>query len=194
MKEVFNKTTNSVIISSILACIVGIIMVAFPNISLTTIGIVAAIYIILHGIALIVLDIKARDFFIPFDGMISGVLSIVLGFVLIFMPNVLTTIFTIALGVWIVVSSINLIKMSMMVKGIDEQWFLLLILGILDVIAGIIVIFNPFAASLSLTVFAGMMIIVHSVITFVDMIILKKDAKEFSKVVEAKIKDFKSAK
>ena len=188
MKGIFKKTTNSIICSSIIACIIGLIMIINPNMSIKTIGIIISIYIILHGLALIVLDITSNSYYVPFDGILSGILSVVLGIVLLGNPNILSTIFTIAIGIWIALSSVNSIKMAMALRKEDSPWVLLLLLGIVDLIVGIIVVFNPFSASLSITVFAGIMIVIHSIISIVDMIVIKKDAKKISKAIENRLK------
>ena len=164
IKEIFKRTTNSVICSSILAIIVGIILVVSPDMSIKTISMIAAIYIIIHGVLLVVLDIKAAKYYVPFDGLLTGIISIILGVVLLGRPNILSTIFTIAIGIWITLSSINIIKLSL------------------------IVIFNPFEASLSIAVFAGLMIIAHSVINIVDMLVIKKEVKNISKAIENQLK------
>ncbi len=188
MKEIFNKTTNSIIISSLLACLVGVVMIINPEMSIRTIALIAAIYIIIHGITLIALDIKASMFYIPFNGFISGVLSVILGIVLLAMPNLLTTIFTIAIGFWILLQSIDVIKMALVIKNKKTPWIMLLLLGILDLLVGILVIFNPFEASISITVFAGIMILIHSLINISDMILIKKDVKNISKSIENAVK------
>lgn len=189
MKEIFKRTINMAISLSILSCVVGLIMIINPSLSIKTIGIIVSIYIILHGIVLIVLDIKATKYFIPFDGMMTGILSIILGILLLGKPNVISTIFTITIGVWIVLSSINTIKMSIVLKEDDVPWVLLLILGIIDLSAGVIVIFNPFEASISMTVFAGVMIMLHSIINIVDLFIIKKDVRKIEKTITKKIKE-----
>ena len=61
MKERFNETINFIIISSALVFIIGVIMVLFPAISIETFGIIISTYIIIHGIVLIYLDIKAEN-------------------------------------------------------------------------------------------------------------------------------------
>ena len=188
MRKIFNRTINSVICSSIIACIIGFVMAINPSMSIKTISIVASIYIIIHGIVLIILDIKASRFFIPFDGFLPGILSVVLGIFLIGKPDILSTIFTIIIGLWIIVSSINSIKISLAIKGENTPWLLLLLLGIIDIIAGMVVIFNPFEASISITVFAGIMIMVHSIITIIDMMVVKKDIKHFEKAIAEKLK------
>ena len=188
MKEIFKRTTNSIIASAILSALVGIIMIIFPNMSIKTISMISAIYIILHGVILIVLDIKASRYYIPFDGMLPGILSIILGIILLVKPNILSTLFTIAIGVWIILSSINSLKMAISLRGEDVPWVLLLLFGIIDLIIGIIVVFNPFTASISLMIFIGIMLIVHSIIDIIDMIIIKRDAKKISKAIEMHFK------
>ena len=188
MKELFNKTTTSIIVSSILALIVGLIMAIVPNISLQVIGIIVGIYMIVHGVILIGLDFMAHHVYVPFYGIISGILSMIVGLILIAMPNVLSTIFAIALGIWIILSSVNIISISINVRKTVPKWFLWLILGIIDLICGIIVLFNPFASSISIVVLGGIIIVIHSIITIIDMIMIRKDAKEVAKALEASYK------
>ena len=191
MKDFFNKTTTSIIISSIIAFIVGLVMAIVPNISLQVIGIIVGIYMMVHGVILIVLDFMAHHVYVPFYGIISGILSIIVGLILVAMPNVLSTIFAIAVGIWIILSSVNIISISINVRKGVSKWYLWLILGIIDLICGIIILFNPFASSISIVVLGGIIIMVHSVITVIDMIMIRKDVKEVAKALEASYKEAK---
>lgn len=189
MKELFKRTATSVILSSVVAFIIGLIMVVAPNMSLQTIGIIAGVYIIIHGVVLIGLAFAANVLFVPFFGVISGILSVVLGIVLVAMPEVLSTIFGIALGVWIILSSANIISISIAIKNVYSNWGLLLLLGVVDLICGVIILFNPFASSLSIVVLGGIIIMVHSVITLTDMLVIKNNVKEISKALGANFKE-----
>ena len=120
--------------------------------------------------------------------MLPGILSVILGIILISKPNILSTLFTIAIGVWIILSSINSLKIAIALKNEDVPWILLLLFGIVDLIIGVIVVFNPFAASISIMIFTGIMLIVHSIIDIVDMIIIKRDAKKISNAIEKHLK------
>ena len=191
MKDLFKRTTSSILISSVVAFILGLLMVVVPNISLQAIGIVFGIYIMVHGVMLIVLDFMAHNIYIPFHGIISGILSIVVGVILVAMPNVLSTVFAIALGIWIVLSSVNIISISISVKDGVSNWYLWLLLGIIDLICGIIILFNPFASSMSIVVLGGIIMMIHSVITFADTIMIRKDVKEVTKALEANLKSAK---
>lgn len=188
MKEKFNETTNYVIVLSILTFVVGLIMMFFPVESLATIGIIASIYFIAHGCVLIYLDFKADKYHIPVDGMFSGIISILMGFILLIYPIETQGLFTMVIGIWIILSSINLIKTASKLSKTKLPWGRMLVLGILDLIIGIMVVFNPFASMISLTLFAGIMIMVHSIINIVDMIIIKKDVKTFSEEFKKKVK------
>lgn len=189
MKELFKKTATSIILSSIVAFIIGLIMVVAPGLSLQTIGIVAGIYIIIHGIVLIALAFSAHMVYVPFYGVISGLLSIIIGIVLLAMPGILSTVFAIALGIWIILSSVNIISIAITTKKEYSNWGLLLLLGIVDLICGIIILFNPFASSISIVVLGGIIIMVHSVINVVDMIIIRNNVKDIEKAVKSSFKE-----
>ena len=189
MKEILNKTANSFIISSVLVLVVGLVMVIFPEISMETIGIIAAAYMITHGIVLIYLEILANKYYLPFDGILPGVFSILMGVVLCYKPSILPVVFTIIFGLWIIASSINFIKVALHLRNTRLPWVQILIFGILDLIIGIVLLINPFASTVSIVVFTGIMLIVHSVINIIDMSIIKKDVKEISKELSKQLKE-----
>ena len=194
MRELFKKTAMSIILSSIVAFIIGLIMVVAPGISLRTIGIVVGIYIIVHGVALIALPFMSRIIYNPFFGIMSGLLSIILGIILLAMPNILSTIFAIALGIWIILSSVDIISMAIVSRKEYSSWGLLLLLGIIDLVCGVIILFNPFASSISIVVLGGIIIMVHSIINIADMIVIKKNVKDIAKAIESSFKEPKKAK
>lgn len=189
MKEVFKRATTSIICSSIIAFLIGLTMVLLPNASLQTIGIIVGTYIIIHGMVLIAMEFKANMYYVPFDGIMHGVISILIGILLIAVPSVLSIAFTLVLGIWIVLSSINIIKMSMVIRDETADFVWLLLLGLLDLFIGIMILFNPFATLLSITVFAGIVIMAHSMINIVDMLVLKKDVKSLNNAIKNSIKE-----
>lgn len=194
MKELFNKITISIIISSIVAFIFGLIMAIVPDVSLQVMGVAFGVYMIIHGIALICLDFMIHTIYIPFYDIASGILSIIAGLILIAMPNALGTVFTIALGIWIILSSVNIISIAIAVRKGVKNWYLWLLLGAIDLICGGIILFNPFNSSISIVVLGGIIIMVHSVITIVDMIMIRKDVKEVVESLKDAYKQLQPAK
>lgn len=191
MKELFKRTTTSIIIASIVAFIIGLIMVLAPGISLEIIGIIVGIYVIVFGVVLIGLSFTSRSFSVPFFGVMTGILSVILGIALLAMPHLLSTILAIVLGIWIIISSVDIISISITVKKEYSGWFWLLLLGIIDLVCGVIILFNPFASSISIAIVGGVVIMIHSAITLIDMIMLKKNVKDIAKAVEASTKNVK---
>lgn len=191
MKDLFRKTTTSIILSSVAAFIIGLIMAVVPNLSLQVIGITIGIYAIIHGITLITLNFVAHNVYVPFYGIASGILSIIVGLILVAMPNILSVIFAIALGIWIILSSVNVISIAVTVKKTVSNWSLWLLLGIIDLICGIIILFNPFASSLSIVVLGGIIIMIHSVVSIIGMIMVKNNIKEVTKALETASKNIK---
>lgn len=162
-----------------------------PDLSSQVISIIIGIYIIVHGIVLMILSFSANKYYTPFFGVMSRVLSIILGIILIAMPNVLSTIFVIALGIWIILSSIDIISVAIASRKAIPNWGLLLVFGIIDLIAGLIILFNPFTSSISIMIIAGVVVMVHSIVTIIDMIMIKQNAKEIAKAIEATTKETK---
>ena len=92
-------------------------------------------------------------------------------------------------GLWIIASSINFIKVALHLRNTRLPWVQILIFGILDLIIGIVLLINPFASTVSIVVFTGIMLIVHSVINIIDMSIIKKEVKEISKELSKQLKE-----
>ncbi|MBO4898050.1 MAG: DUF308 domain-containing protein [Clostridia bacterium] len=187
MKTAFKNFTNSVIWLSILAIILGLIMLFYPGISLVSLGIVAGVYLIIHGITLIIMDIKAWRLYIPFEGMLLGILCVLLGILLVMYPAGIAIYIGTVIGLWIIISSFNYIKLAASLKGTDAPWVLIIILSIIDIIIGVIALFFPGEASVTVTMWIGIFIIVHAIISIVNMITAKKDAKALNKIIMEKI-------
>lgn len=192
MKSMIKKFTNLGIIMSVLAVVCGVVLIAYPGDSLVAMGVVLAVYLIVHGVSLIIIDIKARSLFLPFNGLLRGIVYIVLGVLLAKNPDSIAVYLGVAIGMWIIMASINNIKFATILKGTGAPWVLMIIIDIIDIIIGALMMFTPVLTSLSATVYAGMVIIIHAVINFVNMILVKKNVKDFEKTLREKIESVKT--
>ena len=188
MKNIFKNITNSVILLSILAILLGIVLIAYPGLSLMALGVTVAVYLIIHGITLIILDIKAWRLYIPFEGMLQGILCIILGILLAKNPDYIAVYIGIFMGLWIIVSSFGGIKLASALRGTGAPWVLMIIMNIIDIVIGCLILYSPVLSSVSMTMGIGIVIIVHSVINIVNMITVKKNAKDLEKLLLGKIK------
>ena len=188
MRKAFQNITNSVICISILSIIIGIILILYPAMSLKTLGIVSSLFLIVHGIILLSLQMKLTKIYVPFESMLTAVVSIILGLVLLIHPESASILITIAIGMWMIISSINNIKVAYFFRNIKTfPSTLMIALGILDIVLGILVILNPFEASITLTLYLGTILIIYSIFNIIDMLVLKKNIKDKENYFKEKI-------
>ena len=187
MKGIYKHVTDAVIWLSILAIILGIILIAYPGSTLIAMGIMLGVYLVLQGINLIVFDIRSRRYYLPMEGMLwEGVLTIVFGVLLMIYPASLAITLGITIGIWLIVSGVSGIKTSLTLKNEDGPWVLMIILNVIDIVFGVIMFFAPLSATASITVLVGIALIVHSVIRLVDVFTVKKNVKELRKYVKGR--------
>lgn len=188
MRKKFKSITDSIILLSVLAILIGIIMIVFPGVSLTAFGIIVAAYLLVHGITLISLDIRMRHLYIPFEGFLQGVLCIILGILLAVHPAGIGIYIGFIMGTWVIMTGFGGIKLAAALKNTGAPRILMIIMNILDIIIGCLILYSPILSSLSLTVGLGIVLIVHSVINIINMITAKKNVKEIEKMIVEKIR------
>ena len=188
MKAIVKNITNSVIVLSILAVLLGIVLVAYPGISLVVLGIMVASYLIVLGVTLIIVDIKAWRYFIPFNGLLPGILSVILGVLLAKDPGSIAAYIGIVMGLWIIISSFGGIRFAAALRGTGAPWVFMIIMNVLDILICGCILYSPVLSSVSLTMGIGIVLIVHSVINIINMIIVKKDVKDLEQILAQAMK------
>ena len=183
MKSIFNDIANSNIVLSIIAILLGIVMIVYPGMSLVALGAVTAAFLIVEGIALIVLDIKASRMFIPFDGMLQGILSLILGILLAVNPTGMAVYVGISVGLWIIISGFAGIRLAVELRHTAAPWVLLIIMNIISIIIGVVVMVTPIISSQYITILMGVVLIAHAVVEIIDMIVVKKNIREVDKLI-----------
>ena len=179
------------ILMSVIAIIIGIFMIMYPATSLATLGVIISIFLVINGIVLIALDVKAWTYDIPFDGLLQGALCIVLGVLLFRNPDSLSAYIGIALGIWIIVSAISGIKMAFLLRKTDAPWVLMIIMGILNILLGIVVLYIPDFYSMTLTVATGIAMIAHSILNIIFVFELRNHIEEVEQIVREKLEQLK---
>ena len=183
MKENLKKYTLCLILMFIIAIIIGVFMVMYPDISLATLGVTVAMFMIFNGLVLIFVDIKAWNYGLPFEGMLQGILRVVLGVLLFRNPDALAVHIGIVLGVSIILSAFGGIKMAYHLRYTDAPWVLMIIVSILNVLIGAAVLYSPVLSSMALTTSVGMVLIISSVLNIIYVFMIKKNLKQLEEAV-----------
>ena len=188
MISIVKSITNCLILLAVLGIVLGVVFIVDPEMSIIALGSVIAVYLIVQGIALIILDIKAKRLFIPFEGLLKGILSVILGVLLLKYPDSMVAYLGIVLGIYIIVHSVSGIKLASALRFTGAHWVLMIIMNILNIILGCFILYSPVFGALSITVYVGIVLIVYSIINIVYMIIIKKNSNDVAKLIADKRK------
>ena len=191
MKENLKKYTLCLILMCIIAIIDGVFMIMYPGISLATLGVMVALLMIVVGALFIYIDVKAWSYDIPFDGLLQGILRIVLGILLLRNPDTMAVYIGVALGIWMIMSSFSGIKLAFALRYTSAPWILLIILNILNILMGVTVLYTPTLSSMALTTAVGMVIIAHAVINIIYIFEIRKNLKEVEQAVTAQLEQLR---
>ena len=122
-----------------------------------------------------------------------GIVTIILGCLIIKNPGAIGSLLPIVLGIAIIVSSANKIQYAFNLKNSDNDlWKTTMIISVIGTICGVVLLFNPFAGAVLLMRIVGIFIIVYAILDAVSTFIIKKNVEEFKNVIEsqsAKVKE-----
>ncbi|MBR3264319.1 DUF308 domain-containing protein [Candidatus Saccharibacteria bacterium] len=174
-----NTYINSSILVSLGFFVLGIVFLAMPSLSLDIIRWVIAIGSLILGMILVAADFGKRRTFPFFSTAVVGIVLLIIGLIFIRHPHVMD-IFPIILGAIFIVSAFASGRLTAALRGTNAGIYAT-ITTILAIICGILLIANPWEGNISMMIFAGIMMIIYSLSTFIDMIVLKKNVKELTK-------------
>lgn len=142
------------LIGGILLVILGIISFATPVANLAAISIAICLIVIIYGIFLIIAYSSFPKAFRSGWMLVMGILSILLGIWMLSSGGItaLTETLPYIFAVWLMVSSLSLIASSIDLKDMKVSgWVWELILGIIGVVLGFILMFDPITSALTLS-------------------------------------------
>jgi uncharacterized membrane protein HdeD (DUF308 family) len=178
MKSLIQKAYGTFIFCGLISIIFGILVIAWPGISLLTLAWFFAVPFVLQGISQIVAAIQYRkedrNWWVMF---LLGLINIAAGVIAIIYPA-LTALFLVLLmgSTWLASGAILIVVALQLRKQIKNEGWLILS-GLLAVIAGLFVLLNPGAGALSLIWLIGFYAIAFGII----LIIFAARAKAWGK-------------
>ena len=188
LKKINNYIYASIVLSLIFIAI-GVMCVIKPDISFDVISFVLTIIFIVNGILLLVADFRSRSIFM--SNFLSGVLSLVIGIVLLIHPNALKTILPFIVGIWFIVSALANMKFSFYLKNESTTYMILtIIMAIISIVCGFILIVKPLESLDVLIITLGITFIIHSLSNIIDMFVIKKYINKIVKNIKYYISEF----
>lgn len=160
------------IIISAALCILGIILIAVPDFSISVLGILCGIIFTLFGMIKLVGFFSKDLYRLAFQyDLAFGIMMIIIGIIMLTHPGSLMNFLSITLGISVLADGLFKIQIAMdsRIFGI-RQWWLILVCSILTVICGSILIFRPSESSTALTVILGISMLAEGILNLCTML------------------------
>ena len=181
----FNKMLIGSIILNVLFLIFGFILYLNPSTSLEALGVFLGIYLVIFGIFSIVEYLSKEVKPLYGLNLIWGIIAIIIGLFAIINPLKLSTILTLALGIYLIVLAISKTIEAFKLKKLKyDGWLLMLVIAIILLVFSIFIIINPIISAMEITEVAGIFIILASILEICNAIMLYTKAKDILKLLK----------
>ena len=194
MQNKIKSFINSSIAMSVAFIALGVLFIIFPQESLDVLRWIIAIFFMAAGVGMLASDLTSRR--MPFFGSTAlGTIMLIAGILFAVNPGVMD-IFPIILGAWFIVSSVSTLRLAASLSSAASAWAV--ISAIISILAGIVLIINPWGGSMAMTIFAGVMMLVYAAASLVDLITIRRHfndlTKAFKQIAEGEVVETKKSK
>ncbi len=202
MQKLMKSYYKSSLITSVVLLLIGILLLFKSTDTIIALSYILGSILVIIGIVGIVNFFKESSANIFNDlNIVYGIISIILGILVIMNPTAIATFIPFVVGIGILVNSAIKLTYSMEAKNNGEDiWKSSLILSVISALCGILILFNPFETSLAVFKIIGAFIVVYAILDIVYMIQIKKDFKNAKElltnnvVIDVKEADIKEKK
>ncbi len=176
MNTIFKKYLTTTIISSLCLIALGLLLIfKARDVMFTLSYVIGAILVALGTVAIIRFLRKAKNQEPTNLEFAYGIISIILGIIVISHPQGIASIVPIILGIAIIINSANKLDYSFQLKSENNKvWKATMIISIISTLCGLILLFNPFAAAEAATVVIGVFIIVYALLDLISAFTVRK--------------------
>ncbi len=177
MQSLARRAWQTILVTGILAVILGVLILAWPDITLLVAGVIFGVYLVVTGF----LQLMAAFGAPASTGMrvlsfVIGLLSIVIG-VFCFRDELASILL---LGLWIGIGwlfrGIALLVASLSEPGMPGRWWQVLF-GVVTAIAGVVLIVWPVSSVATLAVLAGVWLIIIGIMEIIVAFGVRREAR-----------------
>ncbi len=172
VKDYIKKYEGCSIVVSILMICLSLFLMFKPLESLEVFIVIFAIIILLSGLGYLVsyftISKESRLFSID---LLLGLATIISGIMLLVYKKDVINIFPVILGIWIIISNLFKLQLSINLSLFFDNTYLgFVLITILMIIFGLLLIINPFASFMTITVTAGTLLLITEVVNLIESI------------------------
>ena len=163
---------NSIIVTSLLYIVLGVVLIVFPEVSLGLACILIGAVTLIYGVVRIVAFVRDGGEASGRFDLFVGVLLAALGIFLLVCPQVIVSLIPIALGIYIIVDSVSAVKKALDLKALGfERWWVSFLVALALLILGAVMVVRPLAAASVPVVFIGIVFLFDGVSTLANTVV-----------------------
>lgn len=193
MKDIINNIFKSSILGALALAVLGVLLILESEATIVTISyVVGGVLVAIGVLALLKFYKEVKENNDTGMDLVYGIISIVLGIVVISNPKAVASIIPIIMGLIIIINSGTKLQYSIELKRNDNSlWKSTMILSLISTLCGVLLIFNPFKGAAFLTKLIGFLILLYAVLDIISTITIKSTVKKIKTAISDGIEEAK---
>lgn len=176
----------NMVIMAVLTVVMGIALIVNPDAAAITICKLLGWIIFISGVVSVIFYLRGARSIWETSALILAIIGIVLGVYIIRSPEVIVKFLGYLLAGILLVHGVNDVREAFTVRGYqDEHWGITLVLGIISILLGALILWNPFSSAAVLMTIIGIALVYDGV---TDLLIVLRVAK-FAKKIKRDLED-----
>lgn len=173
MNKMVNVFIKSTIITSLFLLALGLLLIFNSSATIMMVSYVIGAVLIALGVLAIINFLRSKNDTYHLD-IVYGIVTIILGILVIQNPKVIGSIIPFVVGVGILINSGTKLKYALDLKeNKKEVWKYTLIVAIISAFFGAILVFNPFKTSKLIVEIIGIFISIYALLDIISTIVIK---------------------
>lgn len=192
LRYVKNIKANDMI-SSIAYVIIGLVLLIWPGTSTQVVCMVLGIVLLIYGLVQIALYLFKKEKTMLSQGMlILGVIFSVLGIWILIKPEMIIMAVPVIVGVIIIMHGLHNTLQALELKKMDYgNWWMALFFGILTIVSGVVLAYNPFKVVNTVVRVIGIFLLYDGISDLWILNRIKKAGKGKEQVIDAEAVEIK---
>ena len=189
MEKLMKKFFRSSLITSLFLIALGLLLIFQSDAVIYSISYIIGGILIALGVLGIIKFVQGtnKEQQTELD-IVYGIVSVILGIVVIKNPQAIASIIPTILGISIVINSATKLQYAFELKSNGNNlWKSTMVISIISTLCGIVLIFNPFKALTSFTKIVGIFIVIYAVLDMISTFTIKRNVKIFQKTMKEEI-------
>lgn len=193
MKTLMNKIFKSSILGALALVVLGILLIFESEATIVTISyVIGGILVAIGVLALLKFYKEVKENDDTGMDLVYGIISVILGIVVISNPKAVASIIPIIMGLLIILNSGTKLQYSIeLKKNNNNLWKSTMILSLISTLCGVLLIFNPFKGAAFLTRLIGFLILLYAILDIISTIAIKNTVKKIKTAINDGIEDAK---